>query len=160
MLPPGATEWQRDAVHEGPGAEIALAAVDEGLLSLAAPTSWQLLEAMMQRRPEEVLTSTAQSQVIGKRHFGRKSVPHGGGGGKSIRVTVVATGLGAVRAAAMPRKMEVIRTGTDNVSMEIDYGNLELPAVIRRTSRTTVEAMSANGMSTLDIPAFLRKQAD
>jgi cell division protein FtsZ len=44
--------------------------------------------------------------------------------------------------------------------MEIDYGNLELPAVIRRTSRTTVEAMSANGMSTLDIPAFLRKQAD
>jgi cell division protein FtsZ len=77
-----------------------------------------------------------------------------------IRVTVVATGLGAVRAAAMPRKMEVIRTGTDNVSMEIDYGNLELPAVIRRTSRTTVEAMSANGMSTLDIPAFLRKQAD
>ena len=77
-----------------------------------------------------------------------------------IRVTVVATGLGAVRAAAMPRKMEVIRTGTDNVSMEIDYGNLELPAVIRRTSRTTVEAMSANGMSTLDIPAFLSKQAD
>ncbi len=77
-----------------------------------------------------------------------------------IRVTVVATGLGAVRAAAMPRKMEVIRTGTDNVGMEIDYGNLELPAVIRRTSRTTVEAMSANGMSTLDIPAFLRKQAD
>ena len=77
-----------------------------------------------------------------------------------IRVTVVATGLGAVRAAAMPRKMEVIRTGTDNVGMEVDYGNLELPAVIRRTSRTTVEAMSANGMSTLDIPAFLRKQAD
>ncbi|MCK6372543.1 MAG: cell division protein FtsZ [Zoogloea sp.] len=77
-----------------------------------------------------------------------------------IRVTVVATGLGAVRAAAMPRKMEVIRTGTDNIGMEVDYGNLELPAVIRRTSRTTVEAMSANGMSTLDIPAFLRKQAD
>ncbi len=77
-----------------------------------------------------------------------------------IRVTVVATGLGAVRAAAMPRKIEVVRTGTDNIGMEIDYGNLELPAVIRRTSRTTVEAMSANGMSTLDIPAFLRKQAD
>ena len=35
-----------------------------------------------------------------------------------IRVTVVATGLGAVRAAAMPRKMEVIRTGTDNIGME------------------------------------------
>ncbi|MBC7455702.1 MAG: hypothetical protein H7335_18815, partial [Massilia sp.] len=61
--------------------EIALAAVDEGLLSLAAPTSWQLLEAMMQRRPEEVTTSTAQSQVIGKRHFGKKSAAPGGGGG-------------------------------------------------------------------------------
>jgi uncharacterized protein YfaS (alpha-2-macroglobulin family) len=62
-------------------AEIALAAVDEGLLSLAAPTSWNLLEAMMQRRPEEVTTSTAQSQVIGKRHFGKKSAAPGGGGG-------------------------------------------------------------------------------
>ena len=62
-------------------AEIALAAVDEGLLSLAAPTSWNLLEAMMERRPEEVTTSTAQSQVIGKRHFGKKSAAPGGGGG-------------------------------------------------------------------------------
>jgi alpha-2-macroglobulin len=62
-------------------AEVALAAVDEGLLSLAAPTSWQLLEAMMERRPEEVVTSTAQSQVIGKRHFGKKAAAPGGGGG-------------------------------------------------------------------------------
>jgi len=78
-----------------------------------------------------------------------------------IRVTIVATGLGAVRAAAMPRKMEVIRTGTDNIGMEVDYTNTDMPAVFRRGStRTTVEAMSANGMSTLDIPAFLRKQAD
>lgn len=63
-------------------AEIALAAVDEGLLSLAAPNSWKLLEAMMERRPEEVVTSTAQSQVIGKRHFGKKSAAPGGGGGE------------------------------------------------------------------------------
>ena len=62
-------------------AEVALAAVDEGLLALASPTSWQLLEAMMQRRPAEVITSTAQSQVIGKRHFGKKSAAPGGGGG-------------------------------------------------------------------------------
>ncbi|MEN3113218.1 alpha-2-macroglobulin [Uliginosibacterium paludis] len=62
-------------------AEIALAAVDEGLLQLAAPTSWQLLDAMMQRRPAEVQTSTAQSQVIGKRHFGKKAAAPGGGGG-------------------------------------------------------------------------------
>lgn len=63
-------------------AEIALAAVDEGLLQLASPTSWDLLEAMMQRRPIEVYTSTAQSQVIGKRHFGKKAVAPGGGGGQ------------------------------------------------------------------------------
>jgi uncharacterized protein YfaS (alpha-2-macroglobulin family) len=62
-------------------AEVALAAVDEGLLSLAAPDSWNLLEAMMQRRPVEVVTSTAQSQVIGKRHFGKKAAAPGGGGG-------------------------------------------------------------------------------
>ncbi|HEX5127994.1 MAG TPA: MG2 domain-containing protein, partial [Rhodocyclaceae bacterium] len=62
-------------------AEVAIAAVDEGLLQLAAPTSWELLDAMMQRRPAEVQTSTAQSQVIGKRHFGKKAAPPGGGGG-------------------------------------------------------------------------------
>lgn len=62
--------------------EIALAAVDEGLLQLASPTSWDLLEAMMQRRPIEVYTSTAQSQVIGKRHFGKKAAAPGGGGGQ------------------------------------------------------------------------------
>lgn len=62
-------------------AEIALAAVDEGLLELAPNTSWQLLEAMLQRRGIQVSTSTAQMQVVGKRHFGRKAVASGGGGG-------------------------------------------------------------------------------
>ncbi|HSD37452.1 MAG TPA: MG2 domain-containing protein [Rhodocyclaceae bacterium] len=62
--------------------EVAIAAVDEGLLQLAAPTSWELLDAMMQRRPAEVQTSTAQSQVIGKRHFGKKAAAPGGGGGE------------------------------------------------------------------------------
>ncbi len=65
------------------GAEIALAAVDTGLLELMPNTSWDLLDAMMQERSLQVTTSTAQMQVIGKRHFGRKAVPHGGGGGKS-----------------------------------------------------------------------------
>ena len=37
---------------------------------------------MLGERPEEVTTSTAQGQVIGKRHFGRKALPPGGGGGK------------------------------------------------------------------------------
>jgi len=64
------------------GAEIALAAVDEGLLELAPNQSWKLLDAMMQRRGIEVATATAQMQVVGKRHYGRKAVPPGGGGGK------------------------------------------------------------------------------
>ncbi|HUL55466.1 MAG TPA: MG2 domain-containing protein [Usitatibacter sp.] len=65
------------------GGEIALAAVDEGLLELMNNDSWDLLEGMMGQRPLEVITATAQGHVIGKRHFGRKSVPAGGGGGKS-----------------------------------------------------------------------------
>lgn len=65
-----------------PGTEVALAAVDLGLLELMPNTSWGLLEAMMQERGLQVETATAQMQVIGKRHFGRKAFPHGGGGGR------------------------------------------------------------------------------
>lgn len=64
------------------GAEVALAAVDVGLLELMPNTSWDLLEAMMEQRSLQVTTATAQMQVVGKRHFGRKAVPAGGGGGK------------------------------------------------------------------------------
>ncbi len=64
------------------GTEVAIAAVDEGLLELAPNPSWQLLEAMMAPRGIEVWTSTAQMQVVGKRHYGRKALPHGGGGGR------------------------------------------------------------------------------
>ena len=64
------------------GTEVALAAVDEALLELAANSSWNLLDAMMGQRGMEVWTSTAQMQVVGKRHYGRKAVPHGGGGGR------------------------------------------------------------------------------
>lgn len=78
-----------------------------------------------------------------------------------IRVTVLATGLGTRRAAVRQPVMQVIsRTGTDNMGTEVNYGDLDLPAVIRRPERRTVEAMSANGFGTYDIPAFLRKQAD
>ena len=64
------------------GTEIAFAAVDEALLELAPNGSWALLDSMMGERGIEVITSTAQMQVIGKRHYGRKAVPHGGGGGR------------------------------------------------------------------------------
>jgi uncharacterized protein YfaS (alpha-2-macroglobulin family) len=63
--------------------EIAFAAVDQALLELQPNESWQLLDAMLPRRAYEVRTATAQSQVIGKRHYGRKAVPPGGGGGRA-----------------------------------------------------------------------------
>jgi hypothetical protein len=66
-----------------PGAEVAVAAVDEALLDLSSNESWQLLQAMMDQRGLEVWTSTAQMQVVGKRHYGRKAVPPGGGGGRA-----------------------------------------------------------------------------
>ncbi len=65
------------------GAEVALAAVDQALLELMPNDSWNLLEAMLQRRSWGVATSTAQMEVVGRRHYGRKAVPAGGGGGKS-----------------------------------------------------------------------------
>lgn len=65
------------------GAEVALAAVDQALLELLPNTSWNLLEAMLRRRSWGVETATAQMEIIGRRHYGRKAVPAGGGGGKS-----------------------------------------------------------------------------
>ena len=84
----------------------------------------------------------------------------------NLRVTVVATGLGAATAAQQYRpRMEVVaqKTGTDNAPIveTINYGELEVPAVMRSGRRhATVEAMAASGVDKLDIPAFLRKQAD
>jgi alpha-2-macroglobulin len=64
------------------GTEVAFAAVDEGLLALRDNTSWDLLHAMLQQRDWGVATSTAQSEIIGRRHYGRKAVAAGGGGGR------------------------------------------------------------------------------
>lgn len=65
-----------------PQAEIAFSAVDEGLLDLQSNPSTELLLAMMQRRGIDVFTATAQMQVVGKRHYGRKAMAPGGGGGR------------------------------------------------------------------------------
>ncbi|MFT4242600.1 MAG: MG2 domain-containing protein [Acidovorax sp.] len=64
-------------------AEVAVAAVDQALLELMPNTSWNLLDAMLQRRSWGVTTSTAQMEIIGRRHYGKKAVPAGGGGGKA-----------------------------------------------------------------------------
>lgn len=65
------------------GGEFALAAVDEALLELQPNGSWDVLRAMLQRRSYGVETSTAQMQVVGKRHYGKKATPAGGGGGRA-----------------------------------------------------------------------------
>ena len=84
--------------------------------------------------------------------------------GDDLRVTIVATGLGkgAVRQQAKPLTVVAAKTGTDNQPMEVDYGALEMPAVMRskRNRDATIEAMRQSGVEMLDIPAFLRKQAD
>ncbi len=64
-------------------AEVALAAVDQALLELMPNDSWDILGAMLKRRAWGVETSTAQMEIIGRRHYGRKAVAAGGGGGRS-----------------------------------------------------------------------------
>jgi alpha-2-macroglobulin len=64
------------------GTEVAFAAVDQALLELRPNDSWNLLDAMLQKRGYEVETATAQALIIGKRHFGKKALPPGGGGGR------------------------------------------------------------------------------
>jgi cell division protein FtsZ len=77
-----------------------------------------------------------------------------------IRVTVVATGLGVPSSARQPVMQVVKGTGTYGPGSSAEMDGTPVPDVFRSGRRTTVEAMSANGMGTYDIPAFLRKQAD
>ncbi len=65
------------------GAEVALAVVDQALLELAPNRSTDLLHGLWQRRAWAVETATAQMEIIGRRHYGRKALPAGGGGGRS-----------------------------------------------------------------------------
>ena len=62
--------------------EITLAVVDEALLELADNKSWDVLPSMMLERAYGINTATNQLQVVGKRHFGKKALPSGGGGGR------------------------------------------------------------------------------
>jgi cell division protein FtsZ len=84
--------------------------------------------------------------------------------GDEMRVTIVATGLGSVVRKQQPKPVLVpqqqLRTGTHDAP-NIDYSELDMPAVIRTgRHREAVEAMRQSGVDTLDIPSFLRKQAD
>jgi len=87
--------------------------------------------------------------------------------GDSLRVTVVATGLGRTqsRPQLVQGTAEVLRTGTDNAALGLpgDYRNLDMPSVMRNPrshASAQVRALETAGMDHFDIPAFLRKQAD
>ncbi|HNB01424.1 MAG TPA: cell division protein FtsZ [Nitrosomonas sp.] len=77
----------------------------------------------------------------------------------TLRVTLVATGLGSV-TQSQSRPLTVIhtRTGTDDRALS----PFDEPAVMRtgRRNNATVAAMQQSGVDPLDIPAFLRRQAD
>jgi cell division protein FtsZ len=75
-----------------------------------------------------------------------------------LRVTMVATGLGSP-ARQQTKPMHVIRTGTDDMPVTMGAGD-DMPNVIKSRRERTIHAMEQSGIETLDIPAFLRKQAD
>lgn len=80
-----------------------------------------------------------------------------------LRVTIVATGLGKTTTRLQPKPLTMVMqaTGTDGAPTgNVNYEELEQPAVMRRNRNQTVEAMRQSGVEMLDIPAFLRKQAD
>jgi cell division protein FtsZ len=104
--------------------------------------------------------------------------------GDQLRVTVIATGLSPARKVQQP-PMTVVhnaslpRTGTDNLPVLThpvsapgpitaatpvapqDYASLQTPSVWRtRTAAAKVDALASTGMDEIEIPAFLRKQAD
>jgi len=81
--------------------------------------------------------------------------------GDALRVTIVATGLGGAAAQRNPVMQVVARTGTDDAAgAAVNYEELDQPTAIRRRRDVTIEAMRHSGVDMLDIPAFLRKQAD
>jgi cell division protein FtsZ len=109
--------------------------------------------------------------------------------GDALRVTVIATGLSSQRtrqqAALSVVQPQQLRTGTDNMPVLTqslgmsatsvmaaghgssshggnDFAGMSVPSVWRhgRTAAAKVEALSSNGMDEIEIPAFLRKQAD
>jgi cell division protein FtsZ len=75
-----------------------------------------------------------------------------------LRVTVVATGLGHMgELGDKPVKLVVDKT----TNGEVDYGQLDRPTVIRNKAASEKYPEKGDaGMEYLDIPAFLRRQAD
>ena len=86
--------------------------------------------------------------------------------GDSLRVTIVATGLSLPGERKQTKPVlayeQQLRTGTyDEPPLNVNYNELEKPAVMRSgRHREAIEAMKQSGVDPMDIPSFLRKQAD
>jgi cell division protein FtsZ len=95
--------------------------------------------------------------------------------GDQLRVTVIATGLTPARRQQAPisvvHSATQLRTGTDNLPvlnqplqgnpLVHDYASMNTPSVWRNgRAAAKVDALASNGMDEIEIPAFLRKQAD
>ncbi|MBI79654.1 MAG: cell division protein FtsZ [Pseudomonadota bacterium] len=73
---------------------------------------------------------------------------------EEIRVTIVATGLGK---ESNPKEIRVVSSSDKVVNENPNYNDLDIPTV-RRNSEDVEEKLDQEDM--LDIPAFLRRQAD
>jgi len=106
--------------------------------------------------------------------------------GDQLRVTVIATGLSSQQSSSQQKRAQTpmsvvhgaLRTGTHDLaspgaphaslggaqapSQANNYANLSTPSVWRnsRTAAAKVDALASHGMDEIEIPAFLRKQAD
>jgi len=101
--------------------------------------------------------------------------------GDALRVTVIATGLssGAKVQQQQPRVVQVVppavgqRTGTDNIPVltqslaeqhrsggQVSAASPSVWRPNRTQAAAKVDALASNGMDEIEIPAFLRKQAD
>ena len=78
-----------------------------------------------------------------------------------LRVTVVATGLGAEKGIkmSMPTELEIPQMEIVKKDLDIDY---DKPTVLRNEEQAQQKQVihSKNDMDYLDVPAFLRRQAD
>lgn len=81
-----------------------------------------------------------------------------------LRVTVVATGLGEARSLERPEAKVIVDNTRNKLDGKPNYSALDKPTVMRANKAATKPASSIDtperDLEYLDIPAFLRKQAD
>ncbi len=79
-----------------------------------------------------------------------------------LRVTVVATGLASNRQDVERPEMKLVAQGGggDSLPADGDYGEYDRPTVLRQQRQGAAQKMDPSDPHYLDIPAFLRRQAD